>query len=155
MNNEVSDLAPSGRQNSSTKLVAPASGRRPVELAHQLTVRGVNKDCRLRAVDRLAEGVVDEVVLDIKLVHGPTPGDIQCQHSPEGGGLHDGVEGVIIVYPEALGEPLENSVSLVPVHRVIHLEFVLEDPLDSHIGSGRLADQSPTCCWIVGPHTPS
>jgi hypothetical protein len=45
-----------------------------------------------------------------------------------GGRLDDGAEGLIIVHPKALGEPLEDPMSLVPVPRVIHLGLVLEDP---------------------------
>jgi hypothetical protein len=33
------------------------------------------------------------VVLNVELVHGPTPGDSQSQHSPDGAGLDDGAEG--------------------------------------------------------------
>jgi hypothetical protein len=45
-----------------------------------------------------------------------------------GGKLDDGAKGLIIVHPKALGEPLEDPMSLVPVPRVIHLGLVLEDP---------------------------
>jgi hypothetical protein len=46
-----------------------------VESAHQLRVRGVNEAGGLRAVDGLRECVVKEGVLDVELVHGPTPVD--------------------------------------------------------------------------------
>jgi hypothetical protein len=43
-----------------------------VEPAHQLRVHGINEADRLRAVDSLRECAMEESVLDIKLVHGPT-----------------------------------------------------------------------------------
>jgi hypothetical protein len=43
-----------------------------VEPAHQLRVRRVNKAGRLRAVDRLGECAMEESVLNVELVHGPT-----------------------------------------------------------------------------------
>jgi hypothetical protein len=95
---------------------APASGRRGlVESAHQLRVSRVNKADRLRAVDRLRECVVEEGVLDVELVHGPTPGDSQCQHSPNSGRIDDRAEGLIIVHPRALGEPPEDPTTIVMV----------------------------------------
>jgi hypothetical protein len=59
----------------------------------------------LAIVDRLGEGVVEEGVLDIELVHKPTPEEGQSQHDAIGGGLNDGVESLIIVHTGALGEP--------------------------------------------------
>jgi hypothetical protein len=46
-----------------------------VEPAHQLRVRGVNEAGGMRVVDGLGECAVEEGVLDVKLVHGPTTGD--------------------------------------------------------------------------------
>jgi hypothetical protein len=86
-----------------------------VEPTHQLRVSSVNEADGLRAVDRLKEGAVEEGVLDVELVHRPTPGDTQSQHSPNGGGLDDRADGIIIVHPEALGEPPEDPTSLVSV----------------------------------------
>jgi hypothetical protein len=93
-----------------------------VEPAHQLRVCGVNEADGLRAVDDLGECVVEEGVLDVELVHGPTPRDSQSQHSPDGGRLDDGAEGLIVVHPGALSEAPEDPMSLVPVKRaIIHL----------------------------------
>jgi hypothetical protein len=51
----------------------------------------------------------------------------------------------------ALGEPLEDPTSLVPVQRAIHLEFVLEDPLvGDDIGPRRPRNQVP---HVVGQQT--
>jgi hypothetical protein len=100
-----------------------------VESAHQLRVRGVNKVDGLRAVDGLGECAMEEGVLDIELVHGPTPGDSQSQHSLDGGRLDNGAEGLIIVHPGALSEPPEDPTSLISIERVVRLELVLEDPL--------------------------
>jgi hypothetical protein len=70
-----------------------------IEPAHQLRVRGVNEACGLRAVDGTIECAVEESVLDVELVHGPTPGDSQSQHSPDGGRLYDETEGLVVVHP--------------------------------------------------------
>jgi hypothetical protein len=100
-----------------------------VELTHQLRVRGVNEVGRLRAVHCLRECAMEEGVLDVELVHGSTSGDSQSQHSSDGGSLNDGVDGLVVVHPEALSEPPEDPMSLEPVKRDIHLELVLEDSL--------------------------
>jgi hypothetical protein len=87
---------------------------------------------------------VEEGVLDVELVHGPTPGDSQSQHSPDGGRLDNGAESLIVVHAGALSEPLEDPTSLVSVKRAIHLEIVLEDPLvDDDIGPRRPRNQVP------------
>jgi hypothetical protein len=46
-----------------------------IEPTHQLRVRGVNKARGMRAVDSLGECAIEEHVLDVELVHMPTPGD--------------------------------------------------------------------------------
>jgi hypothetical protein len=92
-------------------------------------VYGVNEAGGLRVVDGLEECVVEEGVPDVELVHVPTLGDSQSKHSPNGGRLDDGAEGLIVVHPEALSEPPEHPTSLVPIKRAICLELVLEDPL--------------------------
>jgi hypothetical protein len=76
-----------------------------VELAHQLRVSRVNEAGRLRQVDRHGECAVEEDVLDVELVHGPTSRDSQSQHSLNGGGLDNGVEGLIVVHPKGSNEP--------------------------------------------------
>jgi hypothetical protein len=107
-------------------------------------VRGVNEAVRLRTVDCLRECAVEEGVLDDELVHEPTLGDSQSQHSPDGGRLDYGVEGVIVVHPETLSEPLEDLTSLVPVERAVRLELVVEDPFASdEIGPMRTRNQVP------------
>jgi hypothetical protein len=107
-------------------------------------VCGVNEADGLRAVDGLGECDMEEDVLDVELVHEPTPGDSQSQHSSDGGRLDDGVEGLIVVHPRALSEPSEDLTSLVPVNRVICLELVLEDLLvGDDIGPRRLRNQVP------------
>jgi hypothetical protein len=71
---------------------------RHVEPAHQLRVRGVNEVDGLREIDDLGECAMEEGILDIELVHGPTPGDSQSRHSLDDGKLDDGAEGLIIVH---------------------------------------------------------
>jgi hypothetical protein len=94
-------------------------------------VNGINEANGLRAVDSLGECDMEEGILDVELVHGPTRGDRQSQHSPNGGRLDDGAEGIVVVHPGAPSEPLEDSMSLAPIKRAICLELVLEDPLAS------------------------
>jgi hypothetical protein len=97
-----------------------------VELAHQLRVSRVNEVSGLRAVDYLGECAMEEGILHVELVHEPTPGDSQSQHSLDGGRLYDEAKGLIVVHPRALSEPPEDPTSLVPVKRAIRLELVLE-----------------------------
>jgi hypothetical protein len=65
---------PSRRQSGGTKLVVPTFVEGLVELTHQLRVGGVNKAGGLAAADRLGEGIVEEDILDMQLVHRLTPG---------------------------------------------------------------------------------
>jgi hypothetical protein len=115
-----------------------------VEPAHQLRVRRVNKANRLRVVDGLGECAVEEDVLDVELVHRPTPVESQSQHSPDDGRLDDRAKSLIVVHPGALSEPPLDPTSFVLVKRAICLEFVLEDPLASDdISPRRLRNQVP------------
>jgi hypothetical protein len=104
----------------------------------------VNEAGGLRAVDSLGECALEEGVLDIELVHRPTPRDSQSQHSPDGGRFDDGAEGIIIVHPRALSQLPKDPASLVLVKRAIRLELVLEDPLaGDDIGPRRPRNQVP------------
>jgi hypothetical protein len=115
-----------------------------VELAHQLRVSQVNEADGLRAVNRLRECAIEEGILNIELVHWPTPRDSQSQHSLDSGWLDDEVEGLIIVHSEAMSEPPEDPTDLVLVKGAIRLELVLEDPLVSDdIGLKRPTNQVP------------
>jgi hypothetical protein len=69
---------------------------------------------------------VEEGVLDVELVHGPTPRDSQSQHSPDGDRLDDRAEGLIVIHSGALSEPSENPTSLVSVKRAIRLSLCLK-----------------------------
>jgi hypothetical protein len=107
-------------------------------------VTQVNEVGGLRAVDHLEECAVEEGILDIELVHEPTPGDSQSQHNLDGGKLDDGAEGLIVVHSGALCEPPDDLMSLVPVKGAIRLEFMLEDPLvGDDIGPRRPRNQVP------------
>jgi hypothetical protein len=66
-----------------------------------MMVSGVNDG--LAIVDRLGEGIMEEGVLDVQLVHKPAPGDGQCQHNADGGRLHDEVKSLIVVHTKGLG----------------------------------------------------
>jgi hypothetical protein len=86
----------------------------------------------------------EEGVLDVELVHEPTLGDSQSQHSPDGGRLDDGAEGLIVVHPGALSEALEDPTSFISIKRAIRLELVLENPLTGDdIGLRRSRNQVP------------
>jgi hypothetical protein len=54
---------------------------------------------------------MEEGVFDVELLHGTTPRDGWSQHSPNGGGLHDEVESLIVVHPRSPGEPTEDPTS--------------------------------------------
>jgi hypothetical protein len=41
---------------------------------------------------------MEKGILDVELVHGPTPGDSQSQHSSNSGRLNNGAEGLIVVH---------------------------------------------------------
>jgi hypothetical protein len=97
-----------------------------VEPTHKLRVGGVNKVDGLGVVDHLGEHVVEEGVLDVELVHGPTQGDNQSQHSSDGDRRNDRVDGLVVAHTREVGEPPEKPMSLVPVQRSIHLELVLQ-----------------------------
>jgi hypothetical protein len=87
---------------------------------------------------------MEEGILDVELVHRPTPRDGQGQHSLDGVRLDDEAEGLIVVHLGALCEPPEDLESLIPVKRAIHLELVLEDPLvGDDIGTRRPRNQVP------------
>jgi hypothetical protein len=74
---------------------------------------------------------VEEGVLDVKFVHGPTPRERQSEHGADGGGLHHGTKSLIEVHARVLGEPLEDQMCLVHVKRIVSLKLVLEDPVAS------------------------
>jgi hypothetical protein len=92
----------------------------------------------------VSESAVEEGVLDVELVHGPTSGDNQSQHSLDGGRLDDRVEGLIVVHLGALSEASEDPMSLVLIKRAIRLELMLEDSIaGDDIGPKRLRNQVP------------
>jgi hypothetical protein len=101
-----------------------------VQLTHQLAVGGVNEAYMLGAVERLGEGVVEEGVIDVEMVHRPASRDSQSQHCVDGGRLHHRTESFIVVHIRELGEPPKDSMSLVPIQRTINLEVVLESQND-------------------------
>jgi hypothetical protein len=78
-------------------------------------VSRVNADGGLGAVVHLGDGAMEVDILDIQLVHELALGDDQSQHNADYGRLHEGVESLIIVHTEALGEPPEDPMSLVPI----------------------------------------
>jgi hypothetical protein len=78
-------------------------------------VGGANKASGLGAINYLSERVMEECILDVELVHGPTLGDSQSQHSPSSGSLEDEAEGLIVVHTMALGETTENPMRLLPL----------------------------------------
>jgi hypothetical protein len=82
-------------------------------------VSRVNEAGRLRAVDYLGECAMEEGILDVELVHEPTPGDSWSQHNLNGGTLDDRAEGLIVVHLGALGDTPVDLVSLVPVHQAL------------------------------------
>jgi hypothetical protein len=140
-----------------------------VEPTQQLRVSRVNEVGRLRAVDHLRECAVEEGILDVELVHGPTTGDSQSHHNPDGGRLDDGAEGLVVVHPRALSETRRTQrvlyrsrePSLLSLCLKIHLPVTMLAPggrgikshvlLDSRVSYSSIARRqwgSASALWI-------
>jgi hypothetical protein len=88
-----------------------------------------NKSWGLPHVDFFLEKTMKECILDIQLSKTPTSGDRQRQKEPNGGRLDNRTEGVLIVKPMTLFEPLGNKTSFVALDRTVSMFLHLEDPL--------------------------
>jgi hypothetical protein len=64
-------------------------------------------------VDGLREGVVQECILDIKLMNRPGARDGQGEHGADDGRLDHRAEGLIVVNAGSLCEAAKNPASLV------------------------------------------
>jgi hypothetical protein len=81
---------------------------------------------------------MEEGILDVKLVHRPTPRDNQGQHNPNGGRLDDGAKGLIVVHPGALSESQKTQRALYRSREPSALSLFLKIHLS-------VEEPSPTC----------
>jgi hypothetical protein len=81
------------------------------------------------AVNYLSQCVMEESILDIKLVDRPILGDSKGQDGANCHELHNGAESLIIINVGMLHEHVKTLASFVPLECPIDLELVLEDPL--------------------------
>jgi hypothetical protein len=108
-----------------------------VQTTYMLRHAGIDESRRLLAVDNLIESATEESILDIKLMDGPGAGDGDVEDKPNGGGLNDGAESLIVVDAGKLGEAVENPARLAPSQGAIIVELVTKDPLaGDHVGAG-------------------
>jgi hypothetical protein len=105
---------------------------------------GIDESGRLLAVDNLVESAIEEGILDVKLTDGLGAGDGDVEDKPNGGGLDDGAESLIVVDARTLGEAAENPARLAPSQGAVGVELVMKDPLvDDHVGAGRARHERP------------
>ena len=105
------------------------------ELADVITTIRINKPCWLLCVDRLVDEAMEEGVIDIELVHRPSPICCEREDSADGGEFDDGALGFSIVDTGVLCDALDDPARLVPIQCAIVLVFVAEDPLPAHNNS--------------------
>jgi hypothetical protein len=117
-----------------------------VEPTHQLRVSRVNKADGLRAVDHLRECAMEECILDIELVDGPTPRDSQSQHIPNGGRLDDRAEGLIIIHWGRCVNPRRTQQALYQSREPSSLILCLKIHLSVMTLAQKAEEPSPTCC---------
>jgi hypothetical protein len=118
--------------------------QRLTEEADAIELRRINKSSRLAIVDGLRRGVVQECILDIKLMNRPGARDGQGEHGADRGRLDHWAEGLIVVDARSLGEAAKNPASLVSFQRAIRIKLVLENPLvGDDVGANGMRDKIP------------
>jgi hypothetical protein len=100
-----------------------------VPTVDQVRLSRVKEFDGLCAVNYLGQHVVEECILDIKLVGWPIPWESKGQDNVNYHGLHNRAKGLIVIDAEMMREPVKNASSLAPLECPIGLELVLEDPL--------------------------
>jgi hypothetical protein len=109
-----------------------------VQTTYVLRPDGVDESGRLLAVDNLVKSAIKEGILDVKLMDGPGAGDGDVEDKPNGGGLDDGAESLVVVDAGMLGEAAENPACLASSQGAIGVELVTKDPLaGDHVGARR------------------
>jgi hypothetical protein len=109
-----------------------------VQTTYVLRPAGVDESGRLLAIDNLVESAIEKGILDVKLTDRPGAGDGDVEDKPNGGGLDDGAESLVVVDARTLGEATKNLACLAPGQGAIGVELVTKDPLaGDHVGAGR------------------
>jgi len=90
---------------------------------------GINKTCGLGAVDCLAEGAMQESILDVELMNRPILRESHGQNSANSCRLDDWAESLIIINTGALCEATKHRASLVSVERAVSMKLVMKNPL--------------------------
>jgi hypothetical protein len=117
-------------------------------MTYILRPAGVDKSGRLLAVDNLVESAMEEGILDVKLTDGPGARDSNVEDKPNGGGLDDGAESLIVVDAGTLEEAAKNPARLAPSQGAVGVKLVMKDPLaGDHVGAGRARHERP--CVVV------
>jgi hypothetical protein len=100
-----------------------------MQTADQVGVSWISEPYGLTAENGLAEGVVEEGVLHIKLLNWPVTGDSSSKHHADGEWFHNWAESLIIVDLRALSETPEDPTGFVAIKRPIGMKLVHENPL--------------------------
>jgi hypothetical protein len=83
-----------------------------VQTTYVLRPAGVDECGRLLAIDNLVESAIEKGILDVKLTDGLGARDGDVEDKPNGGGLDDGAESLVVVDAKKLGEATENPARL-------------------------------------------
>jgi hypothetical protein len=86
-----------------------------VKLTHHTQVSRVDKAERLAIVHRLGQSVVKDDILDVQLLNRPVSKKGEGVDGLNGGGLHDGAKGLVVVHYMTLSKALKNPSCLVPI----------------------------------------
>jgi hypothetical protein len=78
-------------------------------------VSRVDKAERLAIVHRLGQSVVKDDILDVQLLNRPVSKKGEGVDGLNGGGLHDGAKGLVVVHYMTLSKALKNPSCLVPI----------------------------------------
>jgi hypothetical protein len=97
-------------------------------VTNQVGVSWLGETRGLAAVDSFSEGVMEEVILHIKLLNRPVMGDSSGEHQAHGGRFHNRAESLIVDDSEALSETPKDPASLVAIEGLVSTELVREDP---------------------------
>jgi hypothetical protein len=115
-----------------------------MQAAYQVGVSWISEPCGLTVENGLAEGVVEEGALHIKLLNCPVAGDSSSKHCADGGRFHNWAESLIVVDPSALSETPEDPTGFVAIKRPIGMKLVHENPIvGDDVGATRSGDKLP------------
>jgi hypothetical protein len=123
-----------------------------MQAAYKVVVSYISKPCGLTTENSLTEGVVEEGILNIKLLNWLVTGDKSSKHHANGGQLHNRAESLIVVDPRALSETSEDAASLVVIKGPVVAKLVHKDPLTGDdVGATGPRDKLPGPIAHQGP----